>query len=425
MATKLNSSLSNDASTYRGGIGYPPYPLPQNAMAGMESAAFATIGEAEDSGIGESSKAAQSTPTNSERLSTRTANNSTTQDHETPTQKPPTKSLSTPHQTSPAETTTQPPKDKTFPTLPPLLLVRPLKYFNDHHRKPHLHAGKLRLLVPTGVDINGNATGYVKKPVYPPVRHMQAKVNKKLIPVFSGNRVIALVAGGAHLTQNNTARARRRGVIPARPLTMAQLRQQTAFNPPSKKDIVAHLEFDQRDGDIMLDTSGHNNNAIMTGAATSMRTKFSCGVAQRLMGGQISFDGTAFNPKPLNGISVAAWIKLNSTTGRQSVFYTVGRGQYDLAVVDGKIYWSHIDENNRNTFILLTEKEVVKPDKWAHIVCTYDAKEGNVIICFKLFRFFITLCFTCIEVLYLRLTDLESRKLRATGTKLKSLGKSI
>ena len=268
------------------------------------------------------------------------------------------------------------PNTNGFPTLPPVLLARPLKYYDNMGEHPHLHAGKMKLFVPTGVGINGSATNYEAKEVYPPYRYVSKVGGKKLIPVYSGDNVIALVPAGSYLKQNNTVRAHRRGIIPIPPANMAQLRRQTAFNPPSKRHIAVHLEFDQYQGDLMLDTSGHENHALATGAATRMVANYSCGMAERLIGGQISFNGSSFAPKPTFAVTVAAWIKLSSSEGRQSIFYTVGRGQYNLAAEDGKIVWSHMDDRENVIFKLITMYQYLKPNKWAHIAGTYDSVEG-------------------------------------------------
>ena len=275
------------------------------------------------------------------------------------------------------KTTALLPTTKDFPTLPPALLARPLKYYDDAGSHPKLYAGKMKLFVPTGVDSQGKATGYDAKQVFPPYRYVKEVAGKKLVPVYSGDKVIALVPAGPYLKQNNTARARRRGLIPNPPLNMAQLRKQTAYNPPSKKDLAVHLEFDQFEGDLLLDTSGHENNAHPSGSATRMVANHSCGMAERLIGGQIEFDGEKFAPKPKSAVSIAVWIKLKSSKGRQSIFYTVGGGQYNLASEDGKIVWSHIGDDNNVTFRLVTLNEYLQPNKWAHIAATYDAVEGE------------------------------------------------
>ena len=278
------------------------------------------------------------------------------------------------------------PKPNAFPTLPPILLGRPLKYYDNVGRHPHLHAGKMKLFVPTGVEKSGGAIDYEAKEVYPPYRYVSRIAGKKLIPVFSGDHVIALVPAGSYLKQNNTARAHRRGIVPIPPANMVQLRRQTAFNPPSKKHLAVHLEFDQYQGDLMLDTSGHENNALATGAATRMMANFSCGMAERLIGGQVSFNGTNFAPKPTIAATIAVWIKLRSSKGRQSIFYTVGKGQYNLAAEDGKIVWSHMDDNEKVVFKLITLYEHLKPNKWAHIAGTYDSVEGMLLFYFTSLR---------------------------------------
>ena len=280
---------------------------------------------------------------------------------------------------SPPKASPSTPKTNGSPTFPSILLARPLKYFDEEGDYPHLHAGKLKLFVPTGVGINGSARDYEAKEVYPPYRFVKMVGGKKLVPVYSGDRVIALVPAGSYLKQNRIGRARRRGIIPLPPANMAQLRRQTAFNPPSKKNLAVHLEFDQYQGNLMLDTSGHENHGMAIGAATRMVANYSCGMAERLIGGQISFNGTVFVPKPTVAVTVAVWVKLRSSKGRQSIFYTVGKGQYNLAAEDGKIIWSHMDDKENVSFKLITLYQYLKPNKWVHIAGTYDSVEGKSI----------------------------------------------
>ena len=236
----------------------------------------------------------------------------------------------------------------------------------------------MKLFIPTGVNAAGGATGYIPKKVYPPWKHIKELSDKKLVPVYSGEKVIAYVPDGPFLKQNNIVRARRRGIIAKPPANMAELRRQTAYNPPSKKDLAVHLEFDQYQGDLMLDTSGHENHGLSTGAATRMAANYSCGMAERLIGGQVMFDGDKFAPKPKTAVTIAAWIKLNTTRGRQSIFYTVGGGQYDLGCEDGKIVWANFDDKENIVFKLITQNEYLKPNKWAHIAGTYDSVEGEL-----------------------------------------------
>ena len=283
-------------------------------------------------------------------------------------------------------TPTVPPQN--VPEYPPVYLARPLTYYDNPGFEPHLHAGKLKILVPTGVK-DGNFTAYDTKPVYPPFPYVHHEVPGKLIPIFSGSseHPIALTPDGGHLKPKldiAAGRNRRRDKIAgSNQKAEIPFYKQTAFNPPSKNSIAAHLEFDASSGDLILDTSGRGNDAVMSGAATLMHTDYSCGMAIRLIGGEVKFDGVKFTPKPSTAVSVAVWVKLNSTAGRQSIFTTVGyahsNGQYHLEIVDGRILWSHVDENNNVVFNCETSEKYVQPHQWAHITGTYDSGESKFI----------------------------------------------
>ena len=75
--------------------------------------------------------------------------------------------------------------------------------------------------------------------------------------------------------------------------------------------------------------------SLNTGAAI-MHTNYSCGMACWLSGGSVSFDGSHFTPKPNTAVTIAVWVKVNSTNGTQSIFSTKGfshnGGQYQMEV---------------------------------------------------------------------------------------------
>ena len=92
-------------------------------------------------------------------------------------------------------------------------------------------------------------------------------------------------------------------------------------------------------------------------------------------------DGAQFSPKPRTGISISVWIKLDTITGTQSIFDTVGTlaksnhtdGQFHFEVVEGKVRFFHRNEIHATIFDVKSRDQVIQPEQWYHVVGTYDA----------------------------------------------------
>lgn len=249
-----------------------------------------------------------------------------------------------------------------------LMLARPLKYFQMGKYMAHIDAGNPALIVPS----EKNDGTYEAHNVYPP---FAGRYNTKLIPIYNKNgKKIANVNFEAALKRyqsdvHNEAHNRRSNIPHHVEIN------QTSF----LSEIAAMLNFDHFEGDKILDSSGHGNDGLMSGAATLMHANYSCGMACWLSGGVITFDGSRFKPKPSTAISIATWMKLGSTSGVQSVFSTVGfshnDGQFLLEVNDGKLIWKHTNEQQYVVFDCETSDIVIQPDQWVHVTATYDSAE--------------------------------------------------
>ena len=96
-------------------------------------------------------------------------------------------------------------------------------------------------------------------------------------------------------------------------------------------------------------------------------------------GGDILFDGERFWPKPVEAVTIAVWIKLDTNKGIQSIFDTVGdkfsthhEGQYHLEIENGKVRWFHRNEKHDVVFSV-TSQPLVNEGMWTHAVGTYDS----------------------------------------------------
>ena len=145
--------------------------------------------------------------------------------------------------------------------------------------------------------------------------------------------------------------------------------------------ISLHLSFDRHSGEEILDSSSHLNNGIATNVQITSLPQ-ACGLVGIFSKGNVSFDGKAFSPKPSTAVTIAIWIKLPSVTGRQSLFdaipegYPLKAGVYHFEVIDGKVRWFTRDLDGKIVFNVTTDRVVVPPNVWTHLVGTYDKRQG-------------------------------------------------
>ena len=94
------------------------------------------------------------------------------------------------------------------------------------------------------------------------------------------------------------------------------------------------------------------------------------------------FDGERFWPKPVEAITIALWVKLDTNKGIQSIFDTVGQkfsnhkeGQYHVEIENGKVRWFHRNEKHVVVFSIISQP-LVSEGVWHHIAGTYDAQKS-------------------------------------------------
>ena len=147
--------------------------------------------------------------------------------------------------------------------------------------------------------------------------------------------------------------------------------------------IALHIPFDRHLGINVLDTSKKTNNGIMNNVDISALPQ-ACGLAGIFSSGNVSFNGKKFFPKPRVAVTIAMWVKLTSTKGAQSLFDTVAApakpGNYHFEVVDGKVRWFTRDLEGNALFNVVTDRVVVPPNQWTHLVGTYDKNQGQFLV---------------------------------------------
>lgn len=166
-------------------------------------------------------------------------------------------------------------------------------------------------------------------------------------------------------------------VVPPQPTKVPQV------GPPVAALLALHLPFDRHSGIHVLDTSKHANNGILNNVDVS-RLPQACGLAGIFSSGNVSFNGKKFFPKPSVAVTIAMWVKLASTKGRQSLFDTLAApgkpGNYHFELIDGKVRWFVRGSDESVIFNVTTDRVVVPPNQWTHLVGTYDNKQGQPLL---------------------------------------------
>lgn len=75
--------------------------------------------------------------------------------------------------------------------------------------------------------------------------------------------------------------------------------------------VVLHFGFEKVQGQYTLDQSGLGNNGRLVNL-TATNMPGICGQAMNMSQGEIDLDGERFKGKPLNAITIATWVKLNT-----------------------------------------------------------------------------------------------------------------
>ena len=101
-----------------------------------------------------------------------------------------------------------------------------------------------------------------------------------------------------------------------------------------------------------------------------------------LSGGEIVISNEGLVNKEIEAITVAMWIKLKRDEENLSLF-SVEPGpdnqgaSFSLEIKDGKVHWSHNDENENNIFdLLIVQRSSMPSGLWTHIGATYDSHNG-------------------------------------------------
>ena len=166
---------------------------------------------------------------------------------------------------------------------------------------------------------------------------------------------------------------------PTKPQPHGQVR------PPVASLLALSLSFDRHSGLYVLDTSNKSNNGKINNVDVAPLPQ-ACGLVGIFSKGNVSFNGKKFFPKPSVAVTIAMWVKLTSTAGRQSLFDAIAsespkkQGNYHFEIVDGRVRWFTRDLDGNVVFNVETSQVVVPPNQWTHVVGTYDKQQGQFYI---------------------------------------------
>lgn len=138
--------------------------------------------------------------------------------------------------------------------------------------------------------------------------------------------------------------------------------------------MVVHLSFENTINGRVLDSSGLHNNGRASSQTKITTEDTKCGTALAMHGGKIEFNSKSFHNRPHEAITIALWVKLPPTNSLYNLFTTEGTGaKYTFQVINGRVHWSHLNDNGHAIFALETEP-VVNLGSWVHIAATYDSR---------------------------------------------------
>ena len=166
------------------------------------------------------------------------------------------------------------------------------------------------------------------------------------------------------------------------PVQPKPTKPQGQVGPPVASLLALHLPFDRRSGLYVLDTSKKANNGKISNVDVSPLPQ-ACGLVGIFSKGSVSFNGRKFFPKPSVAVTIAMWVKLTSTAGRQSLFDAIAaesprkQGNYHFEIVDGRVRWFTRDLDGNVVFNVVTNQVVVPANQWTHLVGTYDKQQGQ------------------------------------------------
>ena len=141
--------------------------------------------------------------------------------------------------------------------------------------------------------------------------------------------------------------------------------------------LSVYYSFDG-DGDVITDHSSYGNHgSIAAGALT--RQDGHVGKALLFENTRVDLNGPEFQNKPVDGITIAAWIRHAGSGDPQTLFDAKGTdhgsGLYHAEIRPGGFRWFSRDGSSTTVFNI-NPGPVLPADEWVHFVGTYDSESG-------------------------------------------------
>jgi hypothetical protein len=145
-------------------------------------------------------------------------------------------------------------------------------------------------------------------------------------------------------------------------------------NAALPEGLVFLVTFEEKDGDVVKDLSGFNNDGEVVGKAEWVTGKY---------GGGFHFNGsthiTVPNVEPLSALtqpmSAGAWVNPDSLSGNTNIVEMDGNAGWKLGFLGGaNVVWTtyHVKD--------FTSAGTVSLDEWTHVAATWDGSEAIIYI---------------------------------------------
>ena len=149
-------------------------------------------------------------------------------------------------------------------------------------------------------------------------------------------------------------------------------------------DLVLYFDFEEFDGDTVVEKSGHDYHGAINGKVTQSDDGKFGKAAEFSSTSFLDLDGPNINPDhiPTEGMSVVAWIHVDNITDMAIFNARAGDGTWLVhpeARGDGNYRWLNRGPNpNRTIFDIRAGNNKAK--EWVHYAGTYSRAEGLAVL---------------------------------------------
>ena len=142
--------------------------------------------------------------------------------------------------------------------------------------------------------------------------------------------------------------------------------------------LSVYYSFDG-DGDVITDHSSYGNDGSVS-VGTAAREDGYNDKAFRFDNTRIDLNAADFKNKPVDGLTIAAWVNHAGSGDPQTLFDAVsadhGSGLFHVEIRGAGFRWFARDGSNTNVFNI-NPGPVLPANEWVHFTGTYDSESGT------------------------------------------------